>query len=156
MTNKHSAETKLEIAFKALLKEQIVRSQEELIYELSQRGFERITQSKASRMLARLGAVKTRNANNDIVYTLPEALIVPKVKQTIDTVVIGIKHNDNQIILKTSGGCAPLVARMLDTMDESIGILGTIAGDDTVLIIPANVTDINDVSATIRQFLQIK
>lgn len=155
MQNKTNKEQELVVAFKAIIKEQPISSQEELVHQLVARGFSGISQSKVSRMLGKLGAVKIRNANDQIVYDLPEALNVPKIKHTIDTVVLNIKHNNYQIVLKTSIGGAPLLARMLDTMDESVNILGTLAGDDTVLIIPADTDKIDETTEKIRELLKI-
>ncbi len=59
-------------AFKIMLKEKEFRSQDELVYELSLRGFENISQSKVSRMLSTIGAIRTRNTKNKIIYKLPE------------------------------------------------------------------------------------
>jgi len=148
-------EKELVQVFKIMLKEQTFRSQDELAYALSQRGFVNISQSKVSRLLAKVGAVKSRNANNTITYNLPEVLVIPKAKQAIETVALGLKHNEVQIVLKTGIGGAPLIARMLDSMQESVGIIGTIAGDDTVLIIPAEIKRIEEISTTIRQLLDL-
>lgn len=142
-------------AFKALLKQGTFRSQEELAYALSQQGFDNVSQSKVSRMLAKLGAVKSRNANNEICYDLPDALIIPKTKHAIETIALDLKHNDYQIILKTGTGGAPLMARVLDSLEESIGIMGTIAGDDTVLIIPENIARIDEIAQRIITMLGI-
>jgi transcriptional regulator of arginine metabolism len=148
-------EKELVNVFKIMLKEQTFRSQDELAYALSQRGFANISQSKVSRLLAKVGAVKSRNANNTITYNLPEVLVIPKAKQAIETVALDLKHNQVQIVLKTGIGGAPLIARMLDSMQESVGIIGTIAGDDTVLIIPADTNRIEEISTTIRQLLDL-
>lgn len=148
-------EQKLLTTFKTLIKQGSFRSQEELAAALAGHGYENISQSKVSRMLAKLGAVKSRNIHNEVIYSVPEALIVPKTKQAIETIVLGLKHNNYQIVLKTGTGGAPLMARVLDTLDESLGILGTIAGDDTVLIIPEDVENIDMLSQQLIDMFDI-
>ncbi len=73
-------EQKLLTTFKNIIKQGSFRSQDELALALSKHGYENISQSKVSRMLAKLGAVKSRNIHNEVVYTVPDALIVPKNK----------------------------------------------------------------------------
>jgi transcriptional regulator of arginine metabolism len=149
-------ESKLVQAFKRLLKEQCHGSQGQLAEALSEQGFDNMSQAKISRLLSKLGAVKTRNANNEMIYILPDELAVPKSKQSIESVVLSVKHNSMQIILKTGIGGAPLISRMLDSMGESVGILGTLAGDDTIFIAPIDVSRIEEISQVIRDLLGVK
>lgn len=152
---KNKDEQDLLTVFKSLIKQGTFRSQDELAYALSEQGFDNVSQSKVSRMLAKLGAVKSRNSQNEICYNLPDALIIPKTKHPIETIALDLKHNNYQIILKTGTGGAPLMARVLDSLEESIGILGTIAGDDTVLIIPEDINNIEQISIAIIEMLGI-
>jgi transcriptional regulator of arginine metabolism len=52
------------------------------------------------------------------------------------------------IIIRTSPGAAQLIARLLDSLSKSDGVLGTIAGDDTIFIAP---TEINEIEQTINK-----
>ena len=90
-----------------------------------------------------------------MIYILPEELNIPKSKQSIESVVLSVKHNGMQIILKTGIGGAPLISRMLDSMGESAGILGTLAGDDTIFIAPVSVDDIDNITQSIRDLLGV-
>lgn len=141
--------------FKTLLREKEMRSQDELAYELSIRGFTNISQSKVSRMLSKVGAVKTRNSHNKVIYQLPAELVIPKVNYSIDTIALDIKHNGSQIIVKTGAGGASLIARILDSLEESAGIMGTLAGDDTVLVIPESIKNIENIYEHISELLEI-
>lgn len=149
-------ESNLVQAFKKLLKEQCYGSQGQLADALAEQGFVNMSQAKISRLLSKLGAVKTRNANNEMIYILPDELAVPKSKQSIESVVLSVKHNNMQIIVKTGIGGAPLISRMLDSMGESAGILGTLAGDDTIFIAPDDVHNIEQITVSIRQLLGVK
>lgn len=152
-TNKNDSE--LILAFKRLLRDQCYGSQGQLAKALAELGFENLSQAKISRLLAKLGAVKSRNTSDQTVYILPEELVIPRSKHAIQSVVLGVKHNNMQIILKTGIGGAPLIARMLDSMGEAAGILGTLAGDDTIFIAPTDVTKIDEIAESIRKLLDV-
>lgn len=153
--SRKESESKLIHVFKRLLKEQCYGSQGQLAGALALQGFDNMSQAKISRLLSKLGAVKTRNANNEMIYILPDELAVPKSKQSIESVVLSVKHNNMQIILKTGIGGAPLISRMLDSMGEAVGILGTLAGDDTIFIAPDNVDNIDSITQSIRTLLGV-
>lgn len=121
-------------AFKALLKEEKFGSQSEIVAALQEMGFENINQSKVSRMLSKFGAVRTRNTKMEMVYQLPAELGVPATSSPLKNLVTDIDHNELLIVVKTSPGAAQLIARLLDSVGKSEGILGTIAGDDTIFI----------------------
>jgi len=124
-------------AFKALLKEEKFSSQGEIVSALQEEGFENINQSKVSRMLTKFGAVRTRNAKMEMVYCLPAELGVPTTTSPLKNLVLDIDFNDALVGIHTSPGAAQLIARLLDSLGKAEGILGTIAGDDTIFITPA-------------------
>ncbi|KPD21065.1 transcriptional regulator ArgR [Idiomarina zobellii] len=130
-------------AFKTLLREERYGSQGEIVNVLKEKGFENISQSKVSRMLSKYGAVRTRNAKQEMVYCLPPDLAVPSTKAPLSQLVLDIQHNDVMVIIRTSPGAAQLIARLLDSVGKKEGVLGTIAGDDTIFIAPVKVQDID-------------
>lgn len=140
---------KLSESFKALLKEEKFGSQSEIVTALQELGFENINQSKVSRMLSKFGAVRTRNTKMEMVYQLPSELGVPTTSSPLKNLVTDIDHNQLLIVVKTSPGAAQLIARLLDSMGKSEGILGTIAGDDTIFITPTQSTKIEDLVQSI-------
>ncbi len=156
VSQRKQKESDLIQAFRRLLKEQCYGSQGRLAQALATQGFESMSQAKISRLLSKLGAVKIRNASNQMIYILPDELAVPKSKQSIESVVLSVKHNGMQIILKTGIGGAPLISRMLDSMGESAGILGTLAGDDTIFIAPIEANRIEEITETIQNLLGVK
>ncbi len=145
---------KLSEAFKALLKEEKFGSQSEIVSALQEMGFENINQSKVSRMLSKFGAVRTRNTKMEMVYQLPVELSVPTTSSPLKNLVIDIDHNDLLIVVKTSPGAAQLIARLLDSMGKSEGILGTIAGDDTIFITPTKSVSITELLQTITALFE--
>ena len=141
---------KLSEAFKALLKEEKFGSQSEIVTALQDQGFENINQSKVSRMLSKFGAIRTRNTKMEMVYQLPNELSVPATSSPLKNLVLDIDHNDLLIVVKTSPGAAQLIARLLDSVGKSEGILGTIAGDDTIFITPTRGIEMDDLMQTVR------
>ncbi|CCQ09967.1 Arginine pathway regulatory protein ArgR,repressor of arg regulon [Pseudoalteromonas luteoviolacea B = ATCC 29581] len=131
-------------AFKSLLKEENLSSQGEIVDALKDQGFDNISQSKVSRMLSKFGAVRTRNAKQEMVYCLPVEMGVPTAKSPLRQLVIDIMHNEMMIIIRTSPGAAQLIARLLDSLGKADGVLGTIAGDDTIFIAPAQISEIEE------------
>ncbi|MBC8944820.1 MULTISPECIES: transcriptional regulator ArgR [Xenorhabdus] len=123
-------------AFKALLKEEKFSSQGEIVAALQEEGFKNINQSKVSRMLTKFGAVRTRNAKMEMAYCLPAELGVPTATSPLKNLVLDIDYNHSVVVIRTSPGAAQLIARLLDSLGKAEGILGSIAGDDTVFSTP--------------------
>lgn len=130
--------------FKSLLKKEHLSSQSEIVDALIEAGFEHINQSKVSRMLSKTGAVRTRNATGEMVYCLPVELGIPTTTSPLKNLVLDIDRNDSLIVIRTSPGAAQLIARLLDSMGKAEGILGTIAGDDTIFITPTSSKEIEN------------
>ena len=112
-----------------------VRSQDELAELLKQRGFD-TTQTTLSRDLRALGVVKTPDG-----YAMPESVDASTaadsaLQDTLSRWLISATPAQNQVVLRTPPGGAQAVGLALDrraTTDADI--VGTIAGDDTVLVI---------------------
>jgi transcriptional regulator of arginine metabolism len=138
-------------AFKALLKEQRYGSQTDIVDALKAKGFSNISQSKVSRLLSKYGAVRTRNAKQEMVYCLPAELGIPSTSAPLTQLVLDIQHNDVMVIIRTTPGAAQLIARLLDSVGKKEGVLGTIAGDDTIFIAPVKVADIDFTMTNIKQ-----
>ena len=137
-------------AFKELLHQERFASQSEIVDALKNQGFQSINQSKVSRMLSKFGAVRARNTKMEMVYCLPSELSVPATSSPLKNLVLDIDHNDFVIVIKTSPGAAQLIARLLD----SIGILGTIAGDDTIFVTPTKDTTIKSLLGQIQTLFE--
>ncbi|RCU49936.1 MULTISPECIES: transcriptional regulator ArgR [Corallincola] len=137
-------------SFKNLLKEECFGSQGEIVKALQTQGFININQSKVSRMLSKFGAVRTRNAKQEMVYCLPIELGVPTTSSQLKNLVLDIDNNEVAIVIRTSPGAAQLIARLLDSLGKAEGILGTIAGDDTIFITPTNVKEISKTVSAVK------
>lgn len=122
-----------------LLEEGTVSTQEELCEALQKQNFS-VTQSTVSRDLRRIGASKTISAAGDVVYRLADEQMISSASTLtsgIKGLLLSIQHNGSMIVIKTPPGSASLVAHHLDSVKPD-GILGTIAGDDTVFVAPAS------------------
>ncbi|EXI63144.1 arginine repressor [Mannheimia granulomatis] len=145
---------KLSEAFKLLLKEEKFGSQGEIVAALQEMGFDNINQSKVSRMLSKFGAVRTRNTKMEMVYQLPAELSVPTTSSPLKNLVVDVDYNEALIVVKTSPGAAQLIARLLDSIGKSEGILGTIAGDDTIFITPVRHVLTEDLTKKITELFE--
>ncbi len=128
-----------------VLGRQGVRSQGELLEILSRDGFA-VTQATLSRDLVELGAVKVREGKT-LVYAVPgeggdrTARVAPgseevssRLRRQCEELLVTARVSANLVVVRTPSGAANYLASALDHADES-DILGTIAGDDTILII---------------------
>lgn len=142
------------LTFKELLAQERFGSQGEIVTALQNLGFSNINQSKVSRMLTKFGAVRTRNSRMEMVYCLPNELSVPTSSSPLKNLVMDIDHNDFLVVVKTSPGAAQLIARLLDSVGKSDGILGTIAGDDTIFITPTADTSISQLMQCVQELFE--
>lgn len=155
MLSNTESKSKLLSAFKSILKEESFGSQVALATAMSTRGFGNISQTKISRLLLKLGAIKVRNASDDAVYRLPSSCLIPNKKQTINSVVLDIQHNRIQIVVKTIAGGGRIISKIIESMPSTTGILGCIASNDTVLVIPCDINKIDDTIKKIIDYLKV-
>jgi transcriptional regulator of arginine metabolism len=133
-----------------LLEERSVGNQEDLQRALNRRGM-RVGQATLSRDIHELGLVKTATG-----YKLPgEAAFepaLPPVARLVREFVLEVRAAQNQLVIKTTVGSAQPVAAALDGQDwkESIG---TIAGDDTILMVCADKKGASRLAARIQEML---
>ncbi|SQK94203.1 DNA-binding transcriptional dual regulator, L -arginine-binding [Haemophilus influenzae] len=141
-------------AFKELLNQERFGSQNEIVDALKKQGFTGINQSKISRMLSKFGAVRTRNTKMEMVYCLPNELSVPNTSSPLKNLVLDVDHNSILIVIKTTPSAAQLIARLLDSIGKSEGILGTIAGDDTIFVTPTSDKPIDELLQNIQRLFE--
>lgn len=115
-----------------------VSNQPQLVELLAVEGIA-ATQATVSRDLEDLGAVKVRVPGGDTVYAIPEYephRIAPEdqLRRVMGEWVAEVKVSLNIVVLRTPPGCAHVVASALDRSGVT-GIVGTVAGDDTLLCV---------------------
>jgi transcriptional regulator of arginine metabolism len=115
-----------------------VHSQEQLLEKMKQNGFD-LTQATLSRDLKALQVAKVPDPVNGYVYTVSEKAPVesPAKINRVNYLADGFKDiqfSGNMAVLKTMPGYASSIAAVIDQASP-FEIIGTIAGDDTILLI---------------------
>ena len=121
---------------KELVKAGMVHSQEELQELLNERGFA-ATQATLSRDMKALGIVKMHDAEFGYSYRMPydsESGKSPALKSLSSEGILSIEFSSSFAVIKTRPGYANMVGAIIDASHPET-VMGTIAGDDTVLII---------------------
>ena len=121
-----------------LLEEQVISSQIQLVELLATEG-QTLTQATVSRDLEELGAVKVRIPGGQMAYAIPELAkerLAPEehLKRVLGEFLVETAHSANLAVLRTPPGSAHVVASALDRAGLP-DILGTVAGDDTVVVV---------------------
>lgn len=136
-----------------LLEEQPVSNQPQLVDLLAAEGIA-ATQATVSRDLDELGAVKVRVPGGVSVYAIPELpsdRVAPEnqLKRVMGEWVVEVAPSANLVVLRTPPGSAHVVASALDRTGLS-DVAGTVAGDDTVLVVAAEGTTGADLACSLR------
>jgi transcriptional regulator of arginine metabolism len=142
----------------AILAREQVRSQEELAELLDKYASVQVTQATLSRDLDELGVVKTRAPGGHLVYALPDGPAGPggsgamapasgaspqenampaRLSRYLGELLTSAEASANLVVLRTPAGAAQFLASVIDHAALP-AILGTVAGDDTVLVITSD------------------
>lgn len=97
------------------------------------------TQATVSRDLEELGAVKIRTGGGGSIYAIPEQptdRVAPEdhLRRVMGEWVVEVAHSANIVVLRTPPGSAHVVGSAIDRSGLT-DVLGTVAGDDTVLLV---------------------
>lgn len=127
-------------AIRMIVSSQEVNSQADLLNLLAKEGYH-VTQATLSRDLKQLKVAKAASMNGNYVYVLPNETMYKRQTGTAslskmlqDPGVLSINFSGNIGVIKTRPGYASAIAYGLDNSTHQ-DILGTIAGDDTILIV---------------------
>lgn len=121
---------------KELIQEQVIEKQEDFVRILEERGIE-VTQATISRDIKELYLVKVPAQNGGYRYSLPPDVqfdTAKKLERLIKDAFVSIDCQDYFLVLKTIPGNAYALGKLIESSSFS-GVFGTIAGDDTILII---------------------
>lgn len=113
-----------------------VSSQQQLVRALDRRGFQ-VSQATVSRDVRRLGLVKVPLSGGGFRYAPADQAagpVRPDVERAMRMFVTGVVEGDALLVLKTRSGNANALAVVIDQADWP-EVAGTIAGDDTVLLV---------------------
>lgn len=130
--------TKRQLAIKQIILSGKISSQDELLRIMKEQGFE-LTQATLSRDLKILKVAKVSDQALGYVYVIPEGMNMESQRETsrINFLADGfrdIQFSGNLAVIKTMPGYASSLAVVIDNA-QPYEIIGTIAGDDTILIV---------------------
>lgn len=119
-----------------IINEYDVSTQEELTDRLIKRGFD-VSQATVSRDINELNLVKSEGVNKKYKYTKierGEKDISPQIISLFKQITVSIESANNLIVVKTLSGNASAAGMAVDEMKFS-QVIGTVAGDDTLLVV---------------------
>lgn len=124
----------------ALIKSGVVHSQSDLVVLLKKAGY-KVTQATASRDLEEIGAVRARNNDGESTYQIRESTDSAIVRSTAlpSKLILSVDHSANLAVIHTPPGAAQFLASSLDHAGLT-GVIGTIAGDDTIILVSKRAT----------------
>jgi transcriptional regulator of arginine metabolism len=144
------SKTARQVAIKEILTASTITSQEDLKHELGRRGY-RVTQATLSRDMKELGVNwVTRGGVQQ--YVLPAGPEAAALRPIVGAEVTGINANESLIVVHTIPGAAHTVGEFID-VQHNRDIIGTVAGDNTLLVIPGSARATATVVAWLRQIL---
>ena len=148
-----------------LLSNHEVRSQPELLDLLVEQGVT-VTQATLSRDLVELDAVRVRAHSGGLVYAVPaeggdrrpaapgeSAAAAHRLQRLLGELLVSADASANMVVLRTPPGAAQFLASALDKAEYG-DVLGTIAGDDTVLVIGREATGGDDLARRLLALAQ--
>ncbi len=117
----------------------VVETQSELMELLRKRGYD-VTQATVSRDIKRLNLHKAHDSDNNYRYVCDQRSTQSNENALIQSCVISVEYACNDVVIKCRPGAAQAVSSLIDDMDNEL-IIGTVAGDDTILVIAKSEKD---------------
>jgi transcriptional regulator of arginine metabolism len=146
-----SSKLKRQNRIKEILIGEGIASQEKLVLMLEHDGIE-VTQATLSRDFAELGVIRV-SGENGIHYVLNPTEAGSHIAKLIGFEILSVAHNESMIVVRTLAGRAQGVASYFDRLNRQ-EILGTVAGDDTVLVIPDKHISVTAVMDLIKELMR--
>ena len=138
-----------------VIREKDVETQEDLADELRRRDF-KVTQATVSRDIRELRLLKVLTPSGTYKYATadrPENGLSERFHRIFSESVLSMSHAYNQVLIKTLPGSANVAAEMIDSLRWP-EILGTLAGDNTILMIVRTVEEVDVVLHRIDEMLR--
>ncbi len=135
---------------KEIVTTQIVSSQEDLLDKLRNEGFD-VTQATLSRDLHEMNIIRIPHEDG-YKYILHQDENSRAIAHVIGMEIVNVMHNENVIVVRTMPGRAQGVAVYLDRLDNS-HIMGTVAGDDTIFVVPDSIKNIPAIVKRIQDIM---
>ena len=137
----------------AIIKDNVISTQEELGDALRNQGI-LVTQATLSRDIKELGLIKAPTLDGNYRYALPQDRtpgdIMRRAQRMLEDAVVAVDVAENIIVIKTMNGTAQGVAAAFDDL-EWPEVVGTVGGDDTILVVIRSKEQAKEVVDRLRQ-----
>lgn len=142
-----------------LIEKYDIDTQDTLIKKLAEEGYT-VTQTTASRDIRQLNLIKGVSANGTYKYIAPKVVIgqenkTPVLNSSITDAVIAVEAAGHLVVIRTYSGMASAIAVCFDSLRKD-NIVGSIAGDDTILLVVKTSQGALDLEAELREIFKIK
>ena len=139
-----------------LINNHSITTQEELLNGLRKLGFD-VTQATISRDIRELNISKISQSDGSFRYVLPKHANLPNtntlgLNSALTESILKIDHAYNDIVVHTLSGLAQAIAAAIDSIHIE-GVLGCVAGDDTILIITRSEQSADTISHSLSEIL---
>ena len=137
----------------AMIDREVISTAAQIVARLHEEGIS-ATQATVTRDLQELGTVKIRDEHGVrriVMAASPKLAPAPldHLRRVMGEWVVTVEHSANVVVVRTPPGCAHVVASALDR-SALPGVLGSVAGDDTILVVAADAHGGEDLSAQFR------
>ncbi len=139
----------------SIIYEKEIDTQEQLVFELNSRGYD-ATQATVSRDIKELGLIKTKGISKKYKYAAAEkvnTVTSGKLLNLFRESVLSLRSANNLIVVKTLSGNASSAGMTVDQLGLP-EIIGSIAGDDTLLIVADSNADAQKVKKILEDILR--
>jgi transcriptional regulator of arginine metabolism len=120
-----------------IINKEVIRTQEELAKKLQDAGFV-VTQATVSRDIKELGLIKIPGNDDEYRYAIPTEQypqnIQERLKRMLRETLVSVDDSENLVLIRTIPGNAHALASIIDNSNWP-EVLGTVAGDDTILLV---------------------
>ncbi len=144
-----------QIAILELIAEKNIETQEQMARELAAMGIQ-ATQATVSRDIKELRLAKVLTAGGEYKYAAPtgsDRSIGDRLHRMLQESMLSIGVSENMIVIRTLSGSANVAAEALDGLGWP-EVLGTLAGDNTILVVARNVTDAPEVARRLKELMR--
>ena len=138
-----------------IIKNNVIETQDELTARLISEGYS-VTQATVSRDIKELRIIKVSDETGRYKYASPSTDglgVRARYLNIIEQTVTHTDHANNLLVVKTFGGMAQAAGAAIDSMSVE-GVLGCIAGDDTILVVTRDEATAAEISEKIREIIK--
>ncbi|HWQ89849.1 MAG TPA: arginine repressor [Desulfitobacteriaceae bacterium] len=129
--------TRRHIKIQEIISKGVIRTQEDLAKKLLEAGFI-VTQATVSRDIKELGLIKIPGSDDEYHYAIPAEQYPlnnqERLKRILRETVVSVDDSENLVLIRTIPGNAHALASIIDNSNW-LEVIGTVAGDDTILLV---------------------